>query len=66
MEIYIYIYLQLIHTVMWQQPKQNCKMIALQLKIKIKKKISVTCRTSSAHKPYFNFKMRPWSLELIT
>ena len=51
---------------MWQQPKQNCKMIALQLKIKIKKKISVTCRTSSAHKPYFNFKMRPWSLELIT
>lgn len=26
----------------------------------------MTCRTSSAHKTYFNFKMCPWSFELIT
>ena len=50
---------------MWQKPKPNCKTIVLQLKKNLKK-IRRICRASSAHKPYFNFKMHPWSLELIT
>ena len=33
----IYVYLQLIHSVVRQKPTQNCKAIILQLKIKIKK-----------------------------
>ena len=33
----IYAYLQLIHSVVRQKPRQNCKTTILQLKIKIKK-----------------------------
>ena len=33
----IYVYLQLIYSVVRQKPTQNCKAIILQLKIKVKK-----------------------------
>ena len=35
----IYVYLWLIHIVVWQKPKQHCKTIILQLKINEKKRI---------------------------
>ena len=34
----IYAQLELIHVVVWKKPTQHCKVIILQLKIKIKKK----------------------------
>ena len=34
-----YVYLRLIHIVVWQKPTQYCKAIILQLKIKLKKKL---------------------------
>ena len=33
------VYLQLIHADLWKKPSQYCKLIILQLKIKLKKKI---------------------------
>ena len=33
-----YVYLWLIHVDIWQKPSQYCKVIILQLKIKLKKK----------------------------
>ena len=32
-----YLYLCLIHIVVWQKPRQDCKAIVLQLKINLKK-----------------------------
>lgn len=36
----IYVYLELIHTVVWENPTQQCKAIILQLNINLKKFMS--------------------------
>ena len=48
----IYVYLQLIHIVVWQRPIQHYKAIVLQLKINLKRKFSNLRRKS----PQFSLK----------
>ena len=46
-----YIYLWLIHFVVWQKPIQNCKAIILQLKMKIFWKVGSTSKVGSQDIP---------------
>ena len=44
-----YVYLWLIHTVVWQKPTQYCKAIILQLKTKFKKSSPISRSSGEIH-----------------
>jgi len=52
----IYVYLWLIHAVVWQKPTQHCKAIIFQLKVNLKNIFFKTIASSSSE--YTKFALR--------